>query len=76
MPYFRKLIPRDVRIFSRSAEGGFWLFEKDRDHARSLEGDYRRTFAVRVVAVPECRTAIATRVGEITRYLESLVGAD
>lgn len=73
MPYFRKLIPCDVRIFSRSAAGGFWLFEKDRDHARSLEGDYRRTFAVRVVAIPERRVAAARCHEKIRKFLEDLI---
>lgn len=55
MPYFRKLLPKDVRIFTSGGEGGFWLFEKDRDHKRSLEGDYLRTFAIRVTVIPEQR---------------------
>jgi HD superfamily phosphohydrolase len=74
MPYFRKLIPRNVRIYSRSAEGSFWLFDKDRDHTRSLEGDYLRTFAVRVTVVPEQRAAAAAASDRIAGFLEDLVG--
>ncbi|MBN2450291.1 MAG: HD domain-containing protein [Lentisphaeria bacterium] len=61
MPYFRKLLPRDVRIYRSGSGGGFWLFEKDRDHVRSLEGDYLRTFAIRITSVPECRERLARR---------------
>ena len=66
MPYFRKLLPRDVRIHSRSSGGSFGLFEKDRDHFRSLEGDYLRTFAVRLVVPREHRERVMAR-GEWVR---------
>ena len=58
MPYFTKLLPKDLRI----ANGGpddYWLFNKDRDHKASLESDYLRTFAVRVVVLPEHRDRLA-----------------
>ncbi|MDX9979305.1 MAG: HD domain-containing protein [Lentisphaeria bacterium] len=61
MPYFRKLLPQDVRISSANSGGGFGLFEKDRDHLRSLEGDYLRTFAVRLVVPREHRERISAR---------------
>lgn len=74
MPYFDKLVPRDVRIFSGGRHGGFWLFEKDKDHLRSLQGDYLRTFAIRVIVPPERRVALADRVREIARFLEARLG--
>lgn len=74
MPYFRKLLPQDVRIYS--AAGGFGLFEKDRDHVRSLEGDYLRTFAVRVVAVPEERERVARLSGRLAEVIQEACGSD
>ncbi len=61
MPYFKKLLPRDLRI-ANGANGDFWLFDQDRDHRASLESDYLRTFAIRI-AVPEERreAAVAAR---------------
>lgn len=72
MPYFRKLLPRDVMIFSQRL-GDFSLFEKDRDHFRSLEGDYLRTFAVRVIVASECRDALAGQAADIAAFLERQV---
>jgi len=74
MPYFRKLLPQDVRI--DSAAGGFGLFEKDRDHVHSLEGDYLRTFAVRVVAVPEERERVARQAGRLAEVIREACGSD
>ena len=71
MPYFRKLLPRDVRIHSRGSGGCFGLFEKDRDHVRSLEGDYLRTFAVRLVVPREHRARVMARGEWVRDSLES-----
>lgn len=71
MPYFRKLLPQDVRIHSRSSGGGFGLFEKDRDHLRSLEGDYLRTFAVRLAVPREHRERVMARGEWLSARLES-----
>jgi hypothetical protein len=76
MPYFRKLLPQDVRIYSAGSAGGFGLFEKDRDHARSLEGDYLRTFAVRVVAVPEERERVARQWERLAEVIQAACGSD
>ncbi len=76
MPYFRKLLPQDVRIYSAGAEGGFGLFEKDRDHVRSLEGDYLRTFAVRVIAVPEERERVARQWERLAAIIREACGSD
>ncbi len=75
MPYFRKLLPRDVRIYSAGGAGSFSLFEKDRDHVRSLEGDYLRTFAVRVVAVPEERERVARHAERLADLIQEACGA-
>ncbi len=76
MPYFRKLLPQDVRIYSTGAGGSFGLFEKDRDHRRSLEGDYLRTFAVRVVAVPEERERVAREWERLAALIQEACGSD
>jgi HD superfamily phosphohydrolase len=71
MPYFRKLLPQDVRIHSRQPEGSFGLFEKDQDHVRSLEGDYLRTFAVRLVVPEEHRERVMARSEWLSDFLET-----
>jgi hypothetical protein len=76
MPYFRKLLPQDVRIFSAGAGGSFGLFAKDRDHVRSLEGDYLRTFAVRVIAVPEERERVAREWERLAAIIQEACGSD
>ena len=58
MPYFTKLLPRDLRI-ANGANGDFWLFDQDRDHRASLESDYLRTFAIRIAVPEECRVQAA-----------------
>ncbi len=73
MPYFSKLIPRDVRIYSSQQNGSFWLFRKDKDHYRSVEGDYLRTFAIRLIAPPAVRDELVKRHSEITELLESRI---
>lgn len=72
MPYFRKLVPRDVRIHSRRETGSFQLFTKDRDHVRSLEGDYKRTFSVRVAVRSSQRRAVLRRADAIADLLSAL----
>ena len=70
MPYFTKLLPKDLRIANGGA-GDYWLFEKDRDHKASLESDYLRTFAVRVVVPPEYRKRLADKPEPILDILEA-----
>ncbi|MBR0458077.1 MAG: HD domain-containing protein [Victivallales bacterium] len=60
MPYFKKLFPRDLRVFASGGHGSYWLFEKDGDHRRSLESDYLRTFAVRLVCPAKYRQRLAS----------------
>jgi len=69
MPYFTKLVPRDVRVFSKSGGRSYWLFKNDKDHFRSLEGDYLRTFAIRIITVPRLRDKLAAKHGAITDFL-------
>lgn len=69
MPYFTKLLPKDLRI----ANGGcndYWLFEKDKDHKASLESDYLRTFAIRIVVPDKHRSRIAGEAGTLLAALE------
>ena len=60
MPYFTKLLPRDLRI-ANGGEHDYWLFDQDRDHRASLESDYLRTFAVRVIVPEKYRAALAAK---------------
>ncbi len=69
MPYFTKLLPKDLRIANGGPED-YWLFEKDRDHRASLESDYLRTFAVRVVTPPEYRERLAANTDALLAVLE------
>lgn len=69
MPYFTKLLPKDLRIANGGA-GDYWLFEKDRDHKASLESDYLRTFAVRVVVPLEYRKRLADKPEPLLEILE------
>ena len=66
-------MPRDVRIFSRQTGGGFWLFSKDKDHYASLEGDYLRTFAIRVTVAPGRREEVLKKVGTVSTLIRNLV---
>ena len=75
MPYFKKLVPKDLRVFSAHSRQGFWLLENDGDHRRSLESDYLRTFAVRVVVRPELREALAQKAPAIADFLRDWRGA-
>ena len=71
MPYFQKLLPRDLRI----ANGGkqdYWLLEKDLDHRASLESDYLRTFAIRIAVPKRDRKTLAKDPAPLLRLLDSL----
>ncbi len=69
MPFFEKLVPRDVRIFSRHAETEYSLFDNDTAHFRSLAGDYLQTFAIRIIVPPECRPAAFRQAAAIADWL-------
>ncbi len=71
MPYFTKLLPRDLRI-ANGGEHDYWLFDQDRDHRASLESDYLRTFAVRVIVPEKYREELAQSPGKL---LEELANA-
>ncbi len=70
MPYFKKLIPKDLRVFSCSRrQQDFWLLENDKDHRKSLESDYLRTFAIRLVAPPELREKLSQKSDRIEKII-------
>ena len=69
MPYFKKLLPRDLRVFSSNAGETYSLFEKDADHRRTLESDYLRTFAVRLVCPESVRATLAKQSDKIINEL-------
>ena len=71
MPYFRKLIPKDLRVLSSGGHPDYWLFEKDIDHKTSLESDYLRTFAVRLTCPDELRRHLAEQHEKIMKILFS-----
>jgi HD superfamily phosphohydrolase len=58
MPYFTKLLPKDLRIFN-GGERDYWLFDQDKDHRASLESDYLRTFALRIAVPADARQRLA-----------------
>lgn len=72
MPYFDKLLPRDVRIYRKDGQH-FQLFERDRYHHNSLQGDYLSTFAIRLIAVPERRNAVIRCAQSILALLEEAI---
>lgn len=74
MPYFKKLLPRDVRILASGETYG--LFEKDDDHYRSIHGDYLRTFAVRVVAPPALRQQVFQQADRVAEFIAAQVQPD
>lgn len=76
MPYFEKLVPRDVRIFNRTDGSEYSLFENDHVHQRSLAGDYLQTFAIRIIVVPEKRDETHARSAVITDRLNAWVPVD
>ena len=70
MPYFKKLIPKDLRVFSCSRrQQDFWLLENDKDHRKSLESDYLRTFAIRLVAPPKLREKLSQESDHIENII-------
>ncbi|MDD3953938.1 MAG: HD domain-containing protein [Lentisphaeria bacterium] len=71
MPYFTKLIPKDLRVFTGNPDGNYWLLEQDKDHSRSLESDYLRTFAVRILVIPEKRSQLLPLAAEINTILKT-----
>ncbi len=71
MPYFTKLIPKDLRVFTGNSDGNYWLLEQDKDHTRSLESDYLRTFAVRILVIPEKRSQLLPLASEINAILKT-----
>ena len=75
MPYFRKLIPKDLRVFSSGGHESYWLFSKDEDHKRVLEGDYLRTFSVRLACPAALRERLASMAGTILPVLEECSNA-
>ena len=68
MPYFKKLIPKDLRVCDGQG-GGFWLLENDMDHRRSLESDYLRTFAVRLLVPRPHRQEVFGKCEPLLREL-------
>ncbi len=71
MPYFTKLIPKDLRVSTGKPQHDYWLLEQDRDHLRSLESDYLRTFAVRLLVIPEKRAALAGKAEALSSILKA-----
>ncbi|MBR6057301.1 MAG: HD domain-containing protein [Victivallales bacterium] len=70
MPYFKKLLPKDLRVFSSSrSQHDFWLLENDQDHLNSLESDYLRTFAIRLVAPSSAREKLSQKPGHVERII-------
>ncbi|MFA6930472.1 MAG: HD domain-containing protein [Lentisphaeria bacterium] len=70
MPYFTKLIPKDLRVFTGTPSKDYWLLEQDKDHTRSLESDYLRTFAVRILVIPEKRAQLLPLAPQINAALK------
>lgn len=71
MPYFEKLVPQDIRMFSQSEGTEYSLFDNDQNHFRSLQGDYLQTFAIRLIVPPELREKAHQKAGVITDLLNS-----
>ena len=76
MPYFRKLIPKDLRVFSSGGHESYWLFSKDEDHKRVLESDYLRTFSIRLVCPLELRERLASVSDAILSELSGVTQND
>ncbi|MCQ2396241.1 MAG: HD domain-containing protein [Lentisphaeria bacterium] len=70
MPYFTKLLPKDLRI-ANGGDNDYWLFEKDKDHRASLESDYLRTFAVRLTVPEAHRTRLSKSPAPLLEVLEA-----
>ena len=75
MPYFEKLVPRDIRMFSQSEGTEYSLFDNDQNHFRSLLGDYLQTFAIRFIVLPELRQTAHQKAGMVTELLNAAVPA-
>ena len=76
MPYFKKLVPKDLRVFSYSRQQhDFWLLENDKDHRKSLESDYLRTFAIRLVAPSELRERLSQQSNRIESIILDAINA-
>jgi len=73
MPYFDKLVPRDVKIFSSSGQHEYMLFDNDKDHLHSLKGDYLRTFAIRIIVPPRKRRYAAQKGELIESFLRERI---
>lgn len=76
MPYFEKLIPRDIRIFRQSDGTEYNLFQNDTNHQRSLQSDYLQTFAIRIIASPELRESVHAKSAVINSLLNERVPAE
>ncbi|MFO7821516.1 MAG: HD domain-containing protein [Lentisphaeria bacterium] len=76
MPFFDKLVPKDIRMFSACSGQSYWLFENDRDHYRSLQGDYLRTFAIRVITPRHNRRFVADSADIIADFLANKLTDD
>lgn len=72
MPYFDKLLPRDVLIGRRDGRH-FQLFEQDKHHYNSLLGDYLSTFAIRLIVIPEKRDVALRCTPSMLGLLEEVV---
>lgn len=70
MPYFTKLLPKDLRVSTGNNNSNYWLLEQDKDHSKSLESDYLRTFAVRIIVIPEKRTQLLPKAEQINDILK------
>lgn len=75
MPYFRKLLPKDLRVYSPGGHASYWLFDKDVDHRRALESDYLRTFAIRLVCPQEHRSLLLNKSEDIVAILHKYSGS-
>ncbi|MDT8390899.1 MAG: HD domain-containing protein [Lentisphaeria bacterium] len=73
MPYFEKLVPQDIRMFSQSEGTEYSLFDNDQNHFRSLQGDYLQTFAIRLIVLPELRQSIHQKASAITDVLNAAI---
>ena len=76
MPYFRKLIPKDLRVFSSGGHESYWLFSKDEDHKRVLESDYLRTFSIRLVCPVELRERLSAMSDAILSELSNVAQSE
>jgi hypothetical protein len=65
-----------LRVFSCSRQQhDFWLLENDKDHRKSLESDYLRTFAIRLVAPSELRERLSQQSDHIETIILDAINA-